>query len=164
VGQPKKEIHPTFMQKTAVDAILSGKSKTVAGGMRLAGYAEPTIHKSKEDLVKSRGVQEYLKTFSKVSKKRWNLSIQDKVMATYVDGLEATKLVGKDAVEHPDYIARKMFADKFSEFFGWSKAVMPFGGGQVNNNQFNFFSLPEPEREQFNETFKHFLGEYYKGS
>lgn len=154
---------PSNLQKRAVENILSGRFKSRAAAMRDAGYSKTTSHRPTEKLARSKGVQAYLEQLGGEAMKRWNMSIQDKVMSTYLDGLEATKLVGKNAVEHPDYIARKMFADSFANFFGWQRTGIAMPGGGIQNNQFNFFSLPEPDKQEFNETFKRFLGEYYKG-
>lgn len=143
---------PTVKQVKGVDNILSGRFPNSTQALRAAGYGKHI--KVGQEFYKAQGVELYLKTISKVAKKRWNYSLPDKVMLTYLDGLEATKLAGKDAVEHPDWMARKVFADRFAEFFGWTRGeTSPVGKLQ----QFNFFSVNEDERKNFNENFEKFL-------
>ena len=156
---------PTVMQKTAVNNVLSGDFKRkdgmpdVPAAMRGAGYSKETSTSTKKNLFKCFGVQLYLKRLDDTAKKRWKVSLPDKVMQTYMEGLDATKLYGKDAIEHPDWANRKAFADKFSEFFNWSQAMAaPVGGF----NQFNFFAIDEDQRNKFNNNFKGFLQQYYK--
>ena len=143
---------PTPKQVKGVDNILSGRYPSPTKALRAAGYGKYV--KTGKEFFKAQGVELYLKTLSKVAKKRWNYSLPDKVMLTYLDGLEATKLYGKDAEEHPDWLARKAFADRFAEFFGWTRGeTSPVGRLQ----QFNFFSVNEEDRKNFNENFKLFL-------
>lgn len=145
---------PTKRQKKGVDNILSGKFDHFAPALRDAGYAEATAIEPKKNFLQSQGVKVYLKTLSKVAKKRWNLSLPDKVAMTYLNGLEATKLYGKEGTEHPDYSVRKSYADRFATFFGWTR-------GETTSNsklqQFNFFSLDDDTKEDFNDSFKTFL-------
>jgi len=143
---------PTPMQKRGVDNVLSGKYKFVAPALRAAGYSNFTAGRSQENFFKAKGVEVYLKALSKVAKKRWNVSLPDKVALTYLDGLESTRLYGKDAIEHPDNMARLAFADRFAQFFGWTRET-PMGKLQ----QFNFFSVDEKTKHDFNENFKVFL-------
>src|SRR3990167_4824318 len=133
---------PTPLQKRGVDNILSGKYKTYAHALRDAGYAPSVAAHAEDKFFKAKGVQLYLKTLSKVAKKRWSVSLPDKVALTYLDGLEATKLYGKNAVEHPDHAVRLSYADRFAEFFGWRRGEAV---GSVKNQQFNFFSVDEKE-------------------
>ena len=145
---------PTAMQKQGVDNILSGKYRNFAPALRDAGYTKSVANAPGHNFFNAQGVQLYLKTLSKVAKKRWNVSLPDKVALTYLDGLEATKLAGKDAIEHPDFATRLTYADRFAEFFGW-RQDKPMGN--IKNQQFNFFSVDEKERQDFNENFKTFL-------
>ena len=145
---------PTPLQKRGADNILSGKYKTYAPALRDAGYAPSVAAHAEEKFFKARGVQLYLKTLSKVAKKRWSLSLPDKIAMGYLDGIEATKLFGKNAIEHPDYIARLSYLDRFAEFFGWRKGEAV---GNIKNQQFNFFSINEEDRRDFNASFKEFL-------
>jgi len=145
---------PTPMQKRGVDNILSGNYNAAAPALRDAGYKPSTAIKSQDNFFKAKGVGLYLKTLSKVAKKRWNVSLPDKVALTYLDGLEATKLYGKNAIEAPDYMARKAYADRFAEFFGWTHGDLAPG---AKLQQFNFFSVSPEERTEFNDKFKDFL-------
>ena len=128
---------PTPMQKQAVDNVISGQfvrkngKPNVSAAMRGAGYAESSVHKATETLGKAKGVQAYLKELGGEAMKRWNMSVQDKVMDVYLDGLDATRLFGKDAIEHPDHLTRKAFADRFSEFFGWVQSAQLPPGSHV---------------------------------
>ncbi|HZX13020.1 MAG: hypothetical protein UV58_C0013G0008 [Candidatus Wolfebacteria bacterium GW2011_GWC1_43_10] len=145
---------PTPMQKRGVDNILSGKYNAAAPALRDAGYKPKTVINPQENFFKAQGVGLYLKTLSKVAKKRWNVSLPDKVALTYLDGLEATKLYGKNAIEAPDYMARKVYADRFAEFFGWTHGDLAPG---AKLQQFNFFSVDEKTRNDFNSHFREFL-------
>ena len=156
-GRPAEK--PTPMQKAAVDNLLSGEYKAVAPAMRDAGYSKSSSLQSHKALIGRRGVQNYIKTLSAKAQKRWNTTIEDKVLDTYLDGLEATKLYGKNAIPHPDFMARKAFADRFAGFFGWVReGGLPTGSYQ----QINFFEVAREERRQFNENFKGFLRDFYK--
>jgi len=156
----KYKVKVTEKQRRAVDNIVTGKFKTAPPAMRDAGYTLESSKEPDKNLFSRRGVELYLKTLSKVCKNRFNLSLQDKVMTTYLDGLEATKLYGKNAIEHPDTMARIASADRFAEFFGWKRGVVPTASQQFN--QFNFFSIDQEEQKRFNDNFKNMLGKYYE--
>ena len=145
---------PTPMQKRGVDNLLSGKYNAAAPALRDAGYTNSTAIRPQDNFFKAKGVGLYLKTLSKVAKKRWNVSLPDKVALTYLDGLESTKFYGKDAIEAPDNMARLAYADRFAKFFGWISNDLPLGS---KVQQFNFFSVDEKTRQDFNENFKVFL-------
>lgn len=155
------KVKPTEKQIQTVDNIVSGKFKKLAPAMRDGGYSQSSSLSSQNAFLKRRGVELYLKTLSKLCKRRFNLSLQDKVMTTYLDGLEATKLFGKDAIEHPDHLTRMSAADRFAEFFGWKRGFMPVAGQQFNT--FNFFSVEQEEQKKFNDNFKNMLGQFYNG-
>lgn len=84
------------------------------------------------------------------------------VIKTYIEGLNATKLYGKNAIKHPDFRTRIIFADRLAEFFKWRRqegtAAAPAG---TNYSQFNFFSVPEDKRGKFDQDFKVFLKHFY---
>jgi hypothetical protein len=149
---------PTARQKKAVDNILSGKYNHLRPALRDAGYKDVTALAPKKNFLQAQGVKIYLKTLSKVAKRRFNLSLPDKVALTYLDGLEADKPYGKDGDIHPDYQARLAYADRFAKFFGWM-------AGEDNSpkkmQQFNFFSLDDKTKEDFNNNFKSFLKQTY---
>ena len=158
----RKKSLTTGIQKRAVDNIISGRFKSIAEAMREAGYANSTSLRANEKLAKTKGVQAYLEQLDVVARKAWNMSIQDKVMLTYLEGLEATTRKGKDAdVEVADFAVRKAYADKFAEFYGWARGEVPSGG---LHQQFNFFGISEEQREAFNNNFKGFLKHYYEES
>lgn len=150
---------PTQLQKRAIDNIVSGRFKSIAEAMREAGYSANTSHRPREKLAMSKGVQAYIESLSKVAKKRWNMSIEQKVALVFLEGLEATKLVGRNAEKvHPDFAVRKIYADSFAKFFGWVQGEVPSGD---IHQQFNFFGISEEDRERFNTKFKSFLKDYY---
>ena len=149
-----RNVNPTMMQKRGVDNLLSGKYNKIKPALIDAGFSNRTVANPRENFFKAKGVEVYLKTLSKVAKKRWSMSLGDKVAMTYLDGLEATKLFGKDAIEHPDFMARKAFADSFAKFFGWSHEQLTPGS---KFQQFNFFSTAENEKRNFNDSFRVFL-------
>lgn len=149
---------PTKRQVRAVNNIISGEYKTKADALRAAGYSEKSATHQSATLFKNKGIQTYLRKLNRQSRAKFGVALPDKVAMTYLEGLEATKLFGKDAVEHPDWQARKQFADSFAEFFGWKQPQLPSASV---NQQFNFFSIPEKDKERFNNNFKSFLGKYY---
>lgn len=150
---------PTPKQKKGVDNLLSGKYDTISPALRDAGYSKSTAIEPKKNFLNAQGVKIYLKTLSKVSKKRWNLSLPDKVASVYLDGLSADKPYGKEGKPHPDYQTRLSYADRFAKFFGWTS-------GEDNSTkklqQFNFFSVDTKEQNDFNENFKLFLKKMYE--
>lgn len=52
------------------------------------------------------------------------------------EGLKATKLYGKDAIEHPDYSSRRKYHEALGQILGVESK-----GVTVQNNQFNFAKL-----------------------
>lgn len=155
----KNRVRATLKQKKAVDNIVSGQFKSIAAAMKDAGYSAVSASHPAHALMDRRGVEVYLEKLDEISQRRFNLSLRDKVMETYMDGLDATKIarIGKQTLERPDWAVRKSFADKFSEFFGWSKEQVP----SETQNQYNFFSVGPSEREAFNQKYKLFLRSYY---
>lgn len=148
------DVEATEKQRAVIDGYLKGLPWTEA--LRAAGYNRSSaLHYSKKEFLNSKGVQRYISQMDKHAQKRFGDSLPDKVMEVYFDGLEATKAVkvGQQTEEVPDWSARKSFADKFSEFFGWSREQVP----TETQNQYNFFSVPKSEQEAFNQKFKEFL-------
>ena len=150
----RNEQMATPMQKKAVDLILSGKAKSLHQAMKMAGYSDGTAKTPSKNLVRQKGVQLYLSRANNKAMERWNESIQDKVMDVYTDGLDATRLYGKNAVEHPDHMTRLQFADRFSRFFGWEKTI---DDDAKKFNQFNFFNVSKEDRDKYKERLKEFL-------
>lgn len=111
--------NPTPLQKRAIDNIVSGRFRSNAAAMRDAGYSRTTSLRALEKLGRSKGVEVYLKSLGAEALRRWNMSIQEKVIEVYLDGLDATRLVGRKNIEYPDWKVRLATADKFSEFLGW---------------------------------------------
>ena len=143
---------PTPMQVKGVDNVLSGRFPNSTKALRAAGYGKHV--KVGNEFFKAQGVELYLKTLSKVAKKRWNYSLPDKVALVYLDGLSAEKPYGKNAELFPDHAVRLQFANRFAQFFGWTQGE---GIGSTKLQQFNFFSVDENTRHDFNENFKLFL-------
>ena len=146
---------PTIMQKRAIDNVLSGKHKTMKSAMLAAGYSKASATVPKQMLKDKPGVQKYLAQLDEEAKKNGGKGLKSKVISVYYDGLNATKLVGRGAIEHPDYAVRKMYADKFSEFFKWDNNNSPVINSK--KTQINFFSIPKEEQEKFNENFAKFM-------
>src|SRR3990167_1627478 len=149
---------PTIKQKRAVQNILGGQFRNVAEAMRDAGYSQTTSHRPKEKLANAKGVQAYLEQLGGKAIQKFGMSLEDKVAETYLEGLTATKLYGKNAIEHPDWAARKSFADALASFLGWTKDQ-----SQVGNihRQFNYFGVSEDQRDVFNKKFSDFLNKFY---
>ena len=157
-AKKKKEIvyKTTPKQKRAVDNIISGKYPSKRQAMKAAGYTEKSANRPNHALESRQGTKTYLKTLKKRALKKWDSTLEDKVADTYLDGLESTKLYGKNNKEHPDFAVRKRYADFFSSVFGWT----PQNEDRARNpqvNTFNFFSIKEDERKQFNKNLKDFL-------
>ena len=151
----KYAIQPNNRQKTAVQGFLDGRKWAEA--LRLAGYShKTTLHFSKKDFLESRGVKTLLNQLGDVAMQRFGMSLPDKIVSGYLDGIDATRVVnaGKKTRKYPDFIVRKAYLDKLCEFLGWtdSKSYQP-----EQHNTFNFFSGSQEERSRFNEKFKAFL-------
>lgn len=156
----QRKVKTTDKQRQAIDNIITGKHDKLAPAMRDAGYGKGASRNPGRNLLDRRGVQIYLQKLDKIAQERWNKALPDKVMEVYLDGLSATKLVGKESVEHSDHPTRMNAADRFAKFFGWMGDVAPAGRYQ----QFNFFSVSEERRQTFNEGFKKLLKQFYSRS
>ena len=152
----QNKVKPTERQVKAVNLILAGKKPTVA--MREAGFSPKTSKAPSQKLVASRGVQEYLKKFDKATRQKFGMNLGDKLVDVYTNGLSATKLTGKDAIEHDDFPTQYLFANKLSEFLGWTKSIET---PSQNNSQYNFFNITSQERSDFNQKLKKFIKENY---
>jgi hypothetical protein len=169
--------------KLAVDKILVGVPATQA--IRETGHTphrrQIVRHNAIKRVMESKGVQFYLKRINEAlevenakflkSKEGKSKAIEMRVgerilprlvIKTYVEGLNATKLYGKDAIEHPDTKVRILAADRLSEFFKWRRQEgTPSSPTGTNYSQFNFFSVPEDKRGKFDQDFKVFLKHFY---
>lgn len=153
-------ILPTAKQKLATDLLLSGKASSVPDAMRQAKYSPSSVNNSGKVFVRSQGVEVYLKSLDEKSREKFGMSIQDKVMNVYYEGLEATKLFGKEAIEHPDHPTRISAADRMASFFGWQKLGIEDESKQYN--QFNFFNVKPEKQKLFQENLKSFIKKSYK--
>lgn len=149
-------VKPTEKQIKAINGVLAGKKPTQA--LTEAGYSPKTSSHVKQNFFHCRGVIQYLAKMDKESLRKFKMHTGEKLIDVYLNGLEATKLHGRNAIEHPDWLARKAFADKLAEFMSWTKEDKV----QTFNNQYNFFSVPLNEREDFNVKFSQFVRDYYK--
>ncbi|QQG41268.1 MAG: hypothetical protein HYV90_03800 [Candidatus Woesebacteria bacterium] len=145
------KVKPTNKQVAAINGIIEGKSAGVA--MREAGYSRVTALNPKQNLVGTSGAKAYLQKLDKLSLCKYKLHLADKLADTTLNGLEATKLFGKDAIVHPDWSARAIFVKMLNEIVGVTKPPEVL----VNNRQFNFFKVGEVERSKFNNKLKEFL-------
>lgn len=145
------KVKPTNKQVAAINGIIEGKSAGVA--MRDAGYSRVTALNPRQNLVGTSGAKAYLQKLDKLSYRKYKLNLADKLADTTLNGLEATKLFGKDAIEHPDWSARALFVKMLNEIAGVTKPQEI----SVNNRQFNFFKVSEGERTEFNNKLKDFL-------
>ncbi len=160
MARPKGSSKPTAKNKLAVDLLISGNAKGKEDALRKAGYTEGSVTNASH-IFKQVGVLNYLKSLDQASREKFGKSIQDKVMGTYFDALDATKLYGKEAIEHPDYRVRIESADRFTKFFGWELVEPTEEGKQFN--QFNFFNVNPNKQRQFHENLKSFLKKSYSG-
>jgi len=149
-----RTVEPTMLQKRAIDNIMSGKYNSKAEAMRDAGYARVSAKIPSYNLFERKGVQVYLEQINRLYKKQHGKSLPDKVMDVYTEGLDATILSGRNAIEHPDHSTRKKFADQFAEFFGWKQAQQQM---PQQMHQYNFFSTPKDKQQEFNRDLKRFL-------
>lgn len=150
-----ERVLPTAKQKLATDMILSGKAVSVPDAMRKAGYSDSSAHNATKVFTRSQGVDIYLKSLDALSRKKFGMSIQDKVMNVYYEGLEATKLFGKEGIEHADHPTRILAADRMAGFFGWNKVGVEDETKQFN--QFNFFNVKQDKQKEFQSNLKEFL-------
>ena len=155
MARPKGSGSYTAKQKMAVDAIISGKAKSKMGAMRIAGYSKSSTNDAVTRLFNGGGIKKYLAELDRKSREKFGLTIQDKVMETYLNGLDATKLYGKKAKEHPDHLARIAYADRFSKFFGWEKTGIEDKANEYN--QFNFFQVKPEDQKKFHTNLKEFI-------
>lgn len=155
----ERNVKPTKRQKRAVNALISGEAKSVKGAMLDAGYSKWTAGKGTDRLIRTKGVAVYLRELDKESRKLFAMSLPAKVMNVYLEGLSAERPYGKNAILFPDHLTRKAFADTFARFYGWLGERLPAGGKYT---QFNFFSVGEKERGEFNRNFKGFLKYFYE--
>lgn len=152
----KNKVKTSELQKKAVNGIIEGKPAGQA--MVDAGYSKVTASHPQQNLVARAGVQAYLEKFDEVSRRKFGMNLQEKLIETFTDGLEATKLFGKNAVKHEDHSTRFVYASKLSELLGWSKSVeVP----NQQNTQYNFFAVGEEEQNIFSEKLKDFLKKSY---
>lgn len=154
--------HPkiTEKQKSAVDNIISGKARTIKKAMRQAGYSDGSSKNPGNNLLARRGVQEYVKTLNRIAQEKFGIGVKDKLALTYVEGLEATKLYGADALEAPDWQSRHKFAESVARFLNLVEQAGE--GRRVQANQFNFFSVSNEEKQAINKNFTEFLKKFYQ--
>jgi len=152
----KNKVKPTEKQIKAINGVLAGKNLSQA--MTGAGYSRKTTSHVKQNFIKSRGVAQYLAKMDKESQMRFNMNLEDKLVSVYVSGLEATKLHGRNAIEHPDWLTRKAFADKIGGMLGMGNRDQE----DTTNNQYNFFMFKKEEKEEFNSAFAGFVRGYFK--
>ena len=111
------EIKPNPKQIMAINNFLSGQFKSLASAMRDAGYSEKSSYNARHVLLNRRGVQVYMESMSDIAQKRWGMSLPEKVMMTYFDGLKATK---GGTTPQPDWMVRMVSADRFAFLLGWT--------------------------------------------
>lgn|SRR3990167_5924886 len=150
---------PTQMQKAAIDGIIT-EGKSAQRSMKDAGYSEDAAANPKQNLAQREGVRMYLETLDKKAINRFKMSLKDKAMEVFLDGLDANKMLEKLGIEYPDHKERREFALIFARFFGW---VEQSNQPQVSKSQqFNFFTVEKKEQDTFNGRFRDFLKKYYK--
>lgn len=142
----------TNLQKRAVDNIMSGEYKSKSAAMIAAGYSK-RVSRTPSQVISSPGVQEYLKNFEQKAVVRFGMSLDQKIMDVYLDGLDADRPLGNLGDIMPDHKVRKDFADTIQESRGMMKSKAK--GGQV----FNFFMFDKESRSTFNEVFNSFVRE-----
>jgi hypothetical protein len=152
-AKPGQGKDPRPMQKALVHELLSGNHKTKKSAVLAAGYSESSSNQPKI-IIQNEGVQKYLKQLDDESKNANGKTLRKKVVDVFYAGLEATKLVGKDAVEHADHKERRKFAQEFAKWFGWSFEHPPV---PHQYSQYNFFATPKDKQEEFNADLKAFI-------
>jgi len=141
----------TIRQKRATDNIMSGEFETEKDALVDAGYSESIAEKPY--IVKnSEGVAQYLQTFDAKAQVKFGVSLRSKVQDVLLDGLQATKLYGKDAISHPDYNSRLSYTKVISEMLGILESKDKGGKTQVN-----FFMFDDKQRKNFNNVFNSFV-------
>jgi len=143
------DIQATDLQIKAVDNVLSGKFDSTAAAMRDAGYSKTSAINPWLNLFERKGVQWYLEKINREYKQGTGITLPDKVMKVYTEGLDA-----KDKEGLTDHNTRKKFADEFSKFFGWKTEQQEL---PHQMNQYNFFSTNKDKQGEFNKNLKRFL-------
>ena len=154
----KAEREITLKQMRGVQNIVSGEYPSKAKALQAAGYSAKSGNSmNPKRFLQQDGVKKYIRSLNKESRKIFGKSIEKKVVEIYVAGMGATKLFGKDAIEHPDWVARKAFADNMASMLGMKGETAPQKG-----NQYNFFMFNQTERDEFNSAFGDFVKGYFK--
>lgn len=164
--------------KQLTDKLLVGTPSGQA--IKESGY-QVTRQRNTKRVMETKGVQFYLKRINQAleeENKKFLASPESKsqaievrvgekilprlVIKAYVEGLNATRLYGRNAKVYPDFKTRMEAADRLAEFFKWRRqegAVVPTA---PTYSQFNFFSVPKEKRGAFDNQFKEFLQHFYK--
>lgn len=150
---------PTDRQKKAVLNLVSGKFNTVNKAFKDAGYTRqlPLKRFLKED-----GVRQFLQSIDTVSISKYGVGITEKIIGTYLEALDAEKIVGRMDMVVPDHKIRVDVATRMSEIMG----IKPVSSTFVQNNtvenkqQFNYFSTNQEEKKKFNQGFIDFVNNY----
>lgn len=135
---------PTQKQKRAVDNILSGKFENNRQALKSAGYSNNIPVST---VLQSDGVKNYVAGFEKKALVKFGMSLDDKLMDVYLDGLTAETPKGDK-----DFRIRKDYADTVSQMKGYLKAK-----DEGNKTQINFFQVNRQEQEDFNKQFLEFI-------
>ena len=146
----KYKVKTTPLQKKGVDNIMSGNYKSKKDAIKAAGMSDTTAH-NPQLFVKQKGVQAYLKTFEQKAVVKFGMSLDEKIMDVYLDGLDADKPLGKHGEVIQDHKMRKEFADTIQESRGMMKSKQ--GGAQINY----FFMFDKESRSQFNDAFSEYV-------
>ena len=124
------------------------------------GYSPSTVNNAGVAVFKTPGVRAYLNKLDQESRKKFGLSIQDKVMNTFFEALDANKLHGvKRFKEYPDHPTRIVAADRFTRFLGWEDAGIQDESKRFN--QFNFFNVDPNKQKQFHSNLKNMIRKAY---
>lgn len=132
------------MQKKFVEEKLKGKSSRRAA--LDAGYSENTATNANDNILERRGTMEYFQ-----SKMKEAGITEDKVAQVLEEGLGATNLNGKDAIEHKDFKTRLDYAKYINELGGYQvikKTDITSGGKSINDlfkNARQQSNLPNPK-------------------
>ena len=155
----RREVYISPRQKGAVDNIISGRFPSKKAALLAAGYGE-SVARAAKDVLEQKGTLAYIARLNKRAKDKLGMEIDDKLVDTYVNALDATKLYGRKGIEHPDHTTRLSAADKIMEVKGLKGGKSHDKSGD-QYNQYNFFSVKEDERKEFDKNMKKFLEDQY---
>lgn len=112
----------TIRQRALAGHLVANSGTSIYKAMVAVGYS-PNTARTPAKAMKSKGFQDLLKEAGVT---------EDKITQTINEGLNATKLFGKNAVKHPDYAVRHKFMESSLRLLGIVNLEPPPAGDTYN--------------------------------